>query len=99
VPAPLPPEPEAAEHAPEAAEPEQPVLAETEAAQEARHAVSEQTRSPECDPHHYWDVAYDRGELGDDGIWRFPHRCRTCGLELLARDVDDATAHADALPA
>lgn len=103
VPAPLPPEPGAAEpepeHAPEAAEPEQPVLAETEAAQEARHAVSEQTRSPECDPHHYWDVAYDRGDLGDDGIWRFPHRCRNCGLELLARDVDDATAHADALPA
>ena len=103
VPAPLPPEPAAAEpepeHAPEAAEPEQPVLAEAEAAQEARQAVSEQTRSPECDPHHYWDVAYDRGDLGDDGIWRFPHRCRNCGLELLARDVDDATAHADALPA
>jgi hypothetical protein len=103
VPAPLPPEPEAPEpepeHASEAAEPEQPVLAETEAAQEARQAVSEQTRSPECDPHHYWDVAYDRGDLGDDGIWRFPHRCRNCGLELLARDVDDATAHADALPA
>jgi WxL interacting protein linking bacterial and host surfaces len=94
VPAPLSPEP-----APEAAEPEEPVLAEAEAAQEARQAVSEQTRSPECDPHHYWDVAYDRGELGDDGIWRFPHRCRNCGLELLARDVDDATAHADALPA
>jgi len=92
VPASLPPEPEAAE-------PEQPVLAEAEAAQEARQAVSEQTRSPECDPHHYWDVAYDRGDLGDDGIWRFPHRCRNCGLELLARDVDDATAHADALPA
>jgi hypothetical protein len=101
VPAPLPPEPEPAEpeREPEAVEPEQPVLAEAEAAQEARQAVSEQTRSPECDPHHYWDVAYDRGDLGDDGIWRFPHRCRTCGLELLARDVDDATAHADALPA
>ena len=96
VPAPLSPEPE---HRPRAAEPDEPVLAEAEAAQEARQAVSEQTRSPECEPHHYWDVAYDRGELGDDGIWRFPHRCRNCGLELLARDVDDATAHADALPA
>jgi hypothetical protein len=97
VPTPVPPEPE---HRPEfeAAESE-PVLDEAEAAQEARQSVSEQTRSPECDPHHYWDVAYDRGELGDDGIWRFPHRCRNCGLELLARDVDDATAHADALPA
>jgi hypothetical protein len=96
VPAPLSPEPE---HLPEFAAHDQPVLAEAEAAQEARQAVSEQTRSPECDPHHYWDVAYDRGELGHDGVWRFPHRCRNCGLELLARDVDDATAHADALPA
>jgi hypothetical protein len=97
VPTPLSPEPEP-EHQPVAAKPE-PMLAEAEAAQEARQAVSEQTRSPECEPHHYWDVAYDRGELGDDGVWRFPHRCRNCGLELLARDVDDATAHADALPA
>lgn len=39
---------------------------------------------------HDWDVAYDRGRLGEDGIWRFPHRCRTCGLELMARDVADA---------
>ena len=94
APAPLPSEPEQQPEA-EAAEPE-PVHDEAEAAQEVRQSVAEQTRSPECDPHHYWDVAYDRGELGDDGIWRFPHRCRNCGLELLARDVDDATAHADA---
>lgn len=58
----------------------------------------EQTRRPECDPHHFWEVAYDRGQLGEDGVWRFPHRCRNCGLELLARDVDDATAQADARP-
>lgn len=45
-----------------------------------------------CD--HHWDVAYDRGRLGDDGIWRFPHRCRSCGLELLARDVTDASEQA-----
>jgi hypothetical protein len=41
---------------------------------------------------HLWEVAYDRGELGSDGVWRFPHRCRTCGAELLARDVADASA-------
>jgi hypothetical protein len=47
-----------------------------------------------CD--HTWDVAYDRGQLGTDGVWRFPHRCRSCGVELLARDVADATAQANA---
>jgi hypothetical protein len=48
----------------------------------------------QCD--HYWEVAYDRGQLGEDGVWRFPHRCRNCGLELLAADVADATAQAHA---
>ena len=57
-----------------------------------------QTRRPECDPHHFWEVAYDRGQLGANGVWRFPHRCRNCGLELLASDVADATAQAAALP-
>jgi hypothetical protein len=42
-------------------------------------------------------VAYDRGELGADGVWRFPHRCRNCGLELVASDVADATARSAAL--
>jgi hypothetical protein len=44
------------------------------------------------DHEHLWEVAYERGELGTDGVWRFPHRCRTCGTELLARDVADASA-------
>jgi hypothetical protein len=61
-----------------------------------RAVPEQQTRRPECDPHHFWDVAYERGELGGDGVWRFPHRCRNCGFELLARDVADATAQADA---
>jgi len=51
-----------------------------------------------CTPYHYWDVAYDRGVLGNDGVWRFPHRCRNCGLELLARDIEDASAQASAPP-
>ena len=50
-----------------------------------------------CDPHHYWEVAYERGELGEDGVWRFPHRCQNCGLELLATDIADASAQADQL--
>jgi LPXTG-motif cell wall-anchored protein len=52
-------------------------------------------RSPACDPHHYWEVAYERGALGDDGVWRFPHRCQNCGLELLATDIADANAQAE----
>lgn len=47
---------------------------------------------------HYWDVAYDRGELGGDGAWRFPHRCRNCGREVLAANVEDAAAQASSLP-
>jgi len=86
VPPPLPPEPEShpepVHEAPAPMPPPQPAPV--------------QTRPPECDPHHFWEVAYDRGQLGEDGIWRFPHRCRNCGLEQLARDVDDATAQADA---
>jgi hypothetical protein len=45
---------------------------------------------------HDWEVAYDRGHLAEDGLWRFPHRCRTCGLELLAADRAAANAQADA---
>jgi len=44
------------------------------------------------DCEHLWEVDYDRGQLGADGVWRFPHRCRTCGRELMASDVADATA-------
>jgi hypothetical protein len=47
-----------------------------------------------ADHEHYWEVAYDRGVLGEDGAWRFPHRCRECGRELLARDIADASAQA-----
>jgi hypothetical protein len=45
-----------------------------------------------CD--HLWDVAYHHARLGDDGVWRFPHRCRACGRDLLAADVADANSHA-----
>jgi hypothetical protein len=52
-------------------------------------------RPAACTPFHFWDVSYDRGQLGGDGVWRFPHRCENCGLELLASDVADASAQAD----
>jgi hypothetical protein len=109
VPPPLPPEPAAQpEHRPEFdRQPEHAAPAPVpNPNREPVHATPaipppqstpEQARRPECDPYHFWEVAYDRGELGDDGVWRFPHRCRNCGFELLARDVEDATAQADAL--
>src|SRR5205085_9311164 len=50
--------------------------------------------APVSDCDHYWEVAYDRGQLGEDGVWRFPHHCRNCGLQLVASDVSDATAQA-----
>ncbi|MDX6475564.1 MAG: hypothetical protein QOH95_1075, partial [Gaiellaceae bacterium] len=60
----------------------------------ATSTVAPVAARPDCD--HFWEVDYDRGELGKDGVWRFPHRCRNCGLELVASDVADATAQADA---
>jgi hypothetical protein len=61
-------------------------------------AAAPRPSSPACDPHHYWQVAYERGALGDDGVWRFPHRCQNCGLELLATDIADANAQAEQAP-
>jgi len=55
------------------------------------------SRPPECVPHHFWEVAYERGEIGADGVWRFPHRCKNCAVEVMATDVADASAQADKL--
>ena len=49
---------------------------------------------PECE--HDWEADFDRGHLAEDGVWRFPHRCRRCGLQVLAADAAAATAQADA---
>jgi hypothetical protein len=95
---PLPPLP-ATSFEPQPPGPEEPLpVAEPPAtAQEAAAFLA--PRPPEselCREGHLWQVAYDRGDLGRDGIWRFPHRCRTCGLELMATDAADATAQAHA---
>jgi hypothetical protein len=76
--------------------PTPPVAATPAAPPPAAPLQAQAPRRPECTPYHFWEVAYERGELGQDGVWRFPHRCRNCGLELLATDVADATAQADA---
>jgi hypothetical protein len=71
--------------------PPPPAAAEPPPVAQAPPAPAPAVAAPACDPH-YWEVAYERGTLGEDGIWRFPHRCRNCGLELLARDIADASA-------
>ena len=51
-----------------------------------------------CTPFHYWEVDWDSAQQGADGVTRYPHRCRNCGLQVLATDINDAAAQADALP-
>jgi LPXTG-motif cell wall-anchored protein len=97
---PAPAAPARAEQPPAPVEPTPPPVAPTppvqaEEAAPAEPAAAPRPSSPACDPHHYWEVAYERGTLGDDGVWRFPHRCQNCGLELLATDIADATAQAE----
>jgi hypothetical protein len=93
--------PQAPEPVGEASEPVAPEDA--VAAEPAEPAVHEPAAVPPrgeaCRPVHYWVVAYERGTLGADGIWRFPHRCRNCSLELLATDISDASSQADMLAA
>ncbi|HEV8462951.1 MAG TPA: DUF916 domain-containing protein [Gaiellaceae bacterium] len=79
----------------EAKEEAPPVTPEPEPEPEPEPAAS--TRPPECVPYHFWEVAYERGEIGDDGVWRFPHRCKNCALEVMATDVADASAQAERL--
>ena len=56
-------------------------------------------RPAACIPFHYWEVNWDRGQSGPDGVMRYPHRCRNCGVEVLATDINDAAHQADSLPA
>ncbi|MFL5926230.1 MAG: hypothetical protein ACJ77E_04780, partial [Gaiellaceae bacterium] len=62
----------------------------------ARGAAPAEAAPERADHDHLWDVAYDRGELGPDGVWRFPHRCRICSRQVVASDVSDAAARAGA---
>jgi hypothetical protein len=50
-----------------------------------------------CEPYHHWIPDYDAGVAGPDGVTRFPHRCRDCGLQVVAKDVSEATQFADAM--
>ena len=61
---------------------------------QAEGASPAQFIAPGC--MHDWGADYDNGHLAADGIWRFPHRCRTCGVQVLATDDAAATAQAEA---
>jgi hypothetical protein len=76
---------------PEAAVPE---VSQPETAPEMTPETVPERVPAACEPDHYWSVRYDDAVEGADGVWRFPHRCRTCGVELLARDVADASEQA-----
>ena len=91
----VPAEPPAPTEAPVA--PEEPASRDGEKPAPSEPVAAARPRPPACDPHHYWEVAYERGMLGGDGVWRFPHRCQNCGLELLATDTSDANAQAEQL--
>ena len=49
-----------------------------------------------ADCEHDWEADFDQGHLAEDGVWRFPHRCRGCGLQVLAADAPAADAQAAA---
>jgi hypothetical protein len=43
-----------------------------------------------CEGYHYWDVDWQRPQPGVNGAAAYPHRCRRCGVEVLAADIADA---------
>ena len=43
-----------------------------------------------CEGLHYWDVDWQRPQAGANGAVVYPHRCRRCGVEVLAVDIADA---------
>ena len=47
-----------------------------------------------ADCEHDWEADFDQGHLAEDGVWRFPHRCRRCGLQVLAADAAAADTQA-----
>lgn len=59
-------------------------------------AASAPAPAPACDPYHHWIADYDAG-VTVDGVTRYPHRCRDCGLQVVAKDVPEATEFAAAM--
>ena len=49
-----------------------------------------------CQGYHYWQVDWMQGQVGPDGVLRYPHRCRNCGIEVRAADIGEAAQKAAA---
>jgi hypothetical protein len=47
-----------------------------------------------CVPFHYWEVLWDQARPGPGGVTLYPHRCRTCGIQVIATDINDAADQA-----
>jgi hypothetical protein len=37
---------------------------------------------------------FDQGRPGPGGVTLYPHRCRTCGIQVIATDINDAADQA-----
>ena len=71
-----------------------PAAPRTEAPPVATAVPSGSGAADPCVPFHYWEVAWHQGRPGQDGVTRFPHRCRNCGIQVLATDINDAAKQA-----
>jgi hypothetical protein len=50
--------------------------------------------SDPCVPFHYWEVLWDQARPGPAGVTLYPHRCRNCGIQVIATDINDAADQA-----
>jgi hypothetical protein len=53
-----------------------------------------ETRVDPCVPFHYWEVLWDQSRPGPAGVTLYPHRCRNCGIQVIATDINDAADQA-----
>ena len=57
-------------------------------------AVASEATRERCQGYHYWQADWMHGQVGPDGVLLYPHRCRNCGIEVRAADIDDAARKA-----
>jgi len=55
-----------------------------------RRRASRERLAPHTGPH-YWNVDWERRDADAGGALRHLYRCRDCGVEVMARDVRDAS--------